>query len=79
MILPIISVQHDFQTVISDVNDGAIEEEDFWVSCYKTGESSVHGKVRVALGDRGDNGQRDVQFASRDGVVFDQEGRVRCL
>lgn len=78
MILPIISVQHDFQTVISDVNDGTIEEEDFWVSCYKTGESSVHGKVRVSLGESGDNGQRDVQFASRDGVVFDQESRVRC-
>ena len=68
-IIPIVHVQHDFQTVVSDVQDG-LQAEDFWVSCYRTGRPSVHGKVRVSKGDGG------VQLTSRLGVEFDRH-RVR--
>ncbi|KLO13392.1 WD40 repeat-like protein [Schizopora paradoxa] len=61
--LPIVNVQHDFQTVIADVQDG-LDPEDFWVSCYKTGSASVHGKVRVTKEDG------EVHLASRQGVEF---------
>ncbi|TDL18691.1 WD40 repeat-like protein [Rickenella mellea] len=64
--LPIITVQHDFRNVISDVQDGTIQSEDFWVSCYKTGSQSVHGKVGVS---RGQNG---AELESRLGVQFDR-------
>ena len=51
VILPIINAQHDFNTVIADVQDGTVRQEDFWVSCYKKGETSVHGKVEVRKGE----------------------------
>ncbi|KAF8512950.1 WD40-repeat-containing domain protein [Hysterangium stoloniferum] len=47
IVLPQITVQHDFQTVISEVQEGIISEESFWVSCYKQENSSVHGRVNV--------------------------------
>lgn len=70
--LPIVNVQHDFQNVIADVQDG-LAPEDFWVSCYKTGSTSVHGKVRVTK----EGG--DVQLASRLGVEFTRGQRVRYI
>ncbi|KAH8110137.1 WD40 repeat-like protein [Phellopilus nigrolimitatus] len=75
IILPIVSIQHDFQTVISDVYDGVVPEEDIWLSCYKTDEPSVHGKVRVALGEKGERGSRDVELNSRDGVLLEKATR----
>jgi proteasomal ATPase-associated factor 1 len=47
--LPVVTVQHDMLDVISDVDSGAAAMEDVWVSCYKAGEPSIHGKVRVSL------------------------------
>ena len=42
-------------------------EEKFWVSCYKTGEESVHGKVHMALNER----NRDLlEYEGQGGVVF---------
>ena len=76
VILPIVSIQHDFQSVVSDVNDGIVGEEDIWISCYKTGESSVHGKARVSLGERGENGSREIELRGRDGVLLEREGKV---
>ncbi|THH03629.1 hypothetical protein EW145_g6130 [Phellinidium pouzarii] len=73
--LPIVSLQHDFQTVISDVQDGVVPEEDIWMSCYKTGEPSVHGKVRVSLGEKGEGGSRKVELKSRDGVLLEKATR----
>lgn len=61
--LPIVNVQNDFQNVIADVQDG-LGSEDFWVSCYKTGSSSVHGKVRVSKEGS------EVKLSSISGVEF---------
>lgn len=46
--LPYITVQHDFSSVLADARDGVIEAEDFWVSCYRAGAQSVHGKVNAS-------------------------------
>ncbi|KAL5532436.1 hypothetical protein ACEPAF_6006 [Sanghuangporus sanghuang] len=77
MILPIANVQHDFQSVISDVRDGTVVAEDIWLSCYKTGSQSVHGKVRVGLGERQgeQSGTRTVELVSRDGVHLERGDR----
>ena len=77
IILPISTIQHDFQTaVISDVLDGTLPEDKFWVSCYKYGEPSVHGKVSATL----DEQNRDlVLFVARDGVEFKDYGKVSCV
>ncbi|KAI0703818.1 WD40-repeat-containing domain protein [Cytidiella melzeri] len=67
LILPICSVQPDFQSSVRDVNDGFVPEEKFWVSFYKTGEDSVHGEVHVSLNDRDRN---LVVFNGRKGISF---------
>ncbi|KAL5483610.1 hypothetical protein ACEPAI_8842 [Sanghuangporus weigelae] len=77
MILPIANIQHDFQNVISDVRDGTVVAEDIWLSCYKTGSQSVHGKVRVGLGERRgeQSGTRTVELVDRDGVHLERGDR----
>ncbi|KAI0784475.1 WD40 repeat-like protein [Abortiporus biennis] len=50
--LPITTVQPDFSTVISEIYDGLIPDEAFWLSCYKSGEISIHGKVSASLDER---------------------------
>lgn len=70
IILPIVTIQPDFLTVVADIQEGTVPEEDFWVSCYKTGETSVHGKVRVNKGERG------VEWTSRLGVQLEHDTSV---
>ena len=48
-ILPQITAQYDFSDVLSDVRTGTIPLEGFWLSCYRLGFPSVHGKVRTSL------------------------------
>ena len=47
--LPVVTIQHTFPEVIQEVLDGIIPSDKFWVSCYKTSETSVHAKVLVEL------------------------------
>ena len=75
IVLPVINIQHDFTNVIADIQDGTIQQEDFWVSCYKKGESSVHGKVNVSLGEQG----AGAQLTSRLGVNFARGSSVSRL
>lgn len=49
LLLPIITIQPTFLTVISEVNSGIIPFDFFWISCYKESLPSVHTKVRVQL------------------------------
>ena len=65
--LPIVTIQPDFQSVIADVRDGVVHDESFWISCYKTGEPSVHGKVLATLDAKDRN---LVQFDGQGGVDF---------
>jgi proteasomal ATPase-associated factor 1 len=73
LILPICTVQPDFETSIRDVNDGFVPEDKFWVSCYKAGEESVHGEVHVSLNERDRN---VVDFVGRKGIAFKAANEV---
>lgn len=66
MALPILTVQSDFADVIADVDAGLVPEDRFWLSCYKSGEPSVHAKVHVALDDVDRN---LIRFTPKDGDV----------
>ncbi|PCH39929.1 WD40 repeat-like protein [Wolfiporia cocos MD-104 SS10] len=71
IILPVATIQHDFLSVVSDVRDGLVPEDKFWLSCYKDGEPSVHAKVVATLDDI----DRDlVRFEGVDGVVLTCDG-----
>jgi len=50
-LLPIITVQPSFRTVISEVDTGIIPSDDFWVSCYKESSPSVHSKIHVKVNE----------------------------
>ena len=47
--LPVVTIQPTFLEVIQEVLDGIIPSDKFWVSCYKTFETSIHGKVHAEL------------------------------
>lgn len=47
--LPVVSVQNTFPHVIQEVEDGLIPYDQFWVSCYKNSEPSIHAKVKAEL------------------------------
>ena len=55
IVLPIATVQPDFESIVNDVFSGLVPEDKFWLSCYKTGEDSVHGKVHITLNERDRN------------------------
>lgn len=74
--LPIATIQTDFESVISDVRDGLVADESFWLSCYKTGEPSVHGKVRAALDEKDRN---LVRFECQGKVNFKQVRDVSSI
>lgn len=73
VVLPIVTVQPDFGSVISDVRQALVSDEAFWLSCYKAGETSVHGKVLATL----DDVDRDlVRLEGRDGVGMEHHNEV---
>ncbi|KIJ98347.1 hypothetical protein K443DRAFT_680870 [Laccaria amethystina LaAM-08-1] len=71
--LPVITVQHTYPDVIHEVKQGIIPSEKFWVSCYKIGEQSFHGKVYVEL----DEVNRDlvVLKPEEEGLEVQAEGK----
>ena len=71
IILPQVTIQHDFQTVIAEVQEAVIPEEPFWISCYKHDHQSVHAKVNVR---RGNDGRVDL---IPDGIEFQKGDHVR--
>ncbi|KAF8504543.1 WD40 repeat-like protein [Russula emetica] len=63
--LPTATIQDDFTTVLSEVHAGIIPSESIWLSCYKDGEPSIHGKISVSLHEQ----DRDrVELVGRGGV-----------
>ena len=71
--LPISSIQPDFEAVINEVKEGIVPEDSFWLSFYKSGETSVHGKVTLTLDEKDRN---LVLYEGKDGVVFNNRGNV---
>lgn len=66
-IFPISTIHPEFATIIAETRSGVIPGDTFWVSCYKSGEPSVHGKVKVEL-DENDAAREKVSFAGQGGV-----------
>ncbi|KAJ1306563.1 hypothetical protein OPQ81_007564 [Rhizoctonia solani] len=60
-----VTVQTDALTAIGDVEQGIIEHEDIWVSCYDFSKPSVHGKVAVTISDEN---RTQCAFHGREGV-----------
>ena len=71
--LPISSIQPDFEAVINEVKEGIVPEDSFWLSFYKSGETSVHGKVTLTLDEKDRN---LVLYEGKDGGVFNNRGKV---
>lgn len=63
-ILPYVALQPDFANIIADVRDDTIVSEDIYLSGYKAGSTSVHGKVNVYK----DDDSREPQMEPRYGV-----------
>ncbi|WVQ71464.1 hypothetical protein IAR50_001001 [Cryptococcus sp. DSM 104548] len=65
--LAYVDIQHDTTAVFDDVEQGVVSKEDFWVSGYETGSTSVHGRVKVGHEDGG-----LISLTPRDGVRVDR-------
>ncbi|KAJ9105318.1 hypothetical protein QFC21_001686 [Naganishia friedmannii] len=46
--LPYVDIQHDALAVFDDVSQGVVAQENVWMSCYKLGENSIHGKMTLS-------------------------------
>jgi hypothetical protein len=72
--LPTATIQDDFTTVLSEVHAGIIPSENIWLSCYKEGETSVHGKVAISLHEQ----DRDrIELNGVGGVELTRTSQVR--
>ena len=70
------TIQDDFATVLSEVHAGIIPSESIWLSCYKGGEPSVHGKIAVNLHEQ----DRDrVELVGAGGVELIRTSQVSTL
>ncbi|KAG6828573.1 hypothetical protein H0H92_007503 [Tricholoma furcatifolium] len=49
IILPVVTIDPTFTTVLHDVCSGFIPSEKFWISCYKASHPSVHAKITAEL------------------------------
>lgn len=74
--LPTATIQDDFTTVLSEVHAGVIPSEDIWLSCYKDGEPSIHGKISVSLHEQ----DRDrLELIGRGGVELTRTSQVSFM
>ncbi len=74
--LPTATIQDDFTTVLSEVHAGTIPSENIWLSCYKDGEPSVHGKISVSLHEQ----DRDrVELVGTGGVELTRTSQVSII
>ncbi len=72
--LPTATIQDDFTTVLSEVHAGIIPSESIWLSCYKDGESTIHGKVAISLHEQ----DRDrIELTGVGGVELTRTSQVR--
>ena len=60
---------------MTDVREGTVPSEDFWISCYHQNEPSVHGKVRAEL----DEGDRHLVLLEGRGGVQIERGDQVCI
>ncbi|OCF55155.1 hypothetical protein L486_07266 [Kwoniella mangroviensis CBS 10435] len=65
--LAYVDIQHDALAVFDDIEQGVVLSEDIWVSGYKAGESSVHGKAKITFREGGGS-----DITSREGVKVER-------
>ncbi|CAE6471858.1 unnamed protein product [Rhizoctonia solani] len=73
--LPQVTVQTDALAAIGDVEQGIIENETIWVSCYDLSKPSVHGKVAVTISEEDRtqcafNGSEGVECKRINNTIF---------
>ncbi|WVR04980.1 hypothetical protein IAU60_001992 [Kwoniella sp. DSM 27419] len=66
-----VDIQHDAMAVFDDVEQAVVMAEDIYVSAYRAGSSSVHGKVKVSQRDGGGS-----DLVSRDGVRLERVSKT---
>jgi proteasomal ATPase-associated factor 1 len=69
--LPQIALQHDFASVFADVRDNTVVAEDIYLSCYRPGSQSIHGKVTVSKDETAPDA---LVLESRGGVELTRSG-----
>ena len=69
--LPQIALQHDFANVFADVRDRTVVAEDIYLSCYRLGSQSVHGKVTVS---KDETSPDSLELESKGGVELARSG-----
>lgn len=74
VILPIATVQHTLPSIASEIYNALIPSEHVWLSCYKQGEPSVHGKIKLSL-DEAD--RQKVNFEGKESVSLQRIDEVR--
>lgn len=72
--LPRITIQDSFTEVSREIKEGLHAAEDVWVSCFREGSASVHGKLRVLEKEGGG----DIELEARDGVQVELVDQVSC-
>ncbi|WVW83404.1 hypothetical protein I302_105423 [Kwoniella bestiolae CBS 10118] len=69
--LSYVDIQHDALAVFDDIEQGVVLSEDIWISGYKAGESSVHGKAKVTVREGG-----GAELVGREGVKIERLGKT---
>ncbi|KAK8870006.1 hypothetical protein IAR55_000576 [Kwoniella newhampshirensis] len=72
--LAYVDIQHDALAVFDDVEQGVVLREDIWISGYKAGSTSVHGKARVDFQEGGGS-----TLTSREGVEVDRISKTNFV
>lgn len=75
IILPISTVQHTLPSVASEIYNAIIPSEHVWLSCYRQGEPSVHGKIRLSLDEED---REKISFEGKEGVRLERVDEV-CI
>ena len=65
VVLPQVTIQADVHEVIDEVRQGITLVDNIWISAYREGATSVHGKAEISL--EGDSRDK-VLMVGRDGV-----------
>lgn len=74
--LPISTIQHTLPNVASEIYNALIPSEHVWLSCYRQGESSVHGRVKLSL-DESD--REKINLEGTGGVKLEKVDEVCIL
>ncbi|PFH45833.1 hypothetical protein AMATHDRAFT_71058 [Amanita thiersii Skay4041] len=76
-ILPIVNIQPSLPTVVYDVSEGLVPEEEVWISCYRAGHDSVHARLQAMLDQKNRSLVRLVPKRTADVQAYLRPGEPR--